>query len=73
MTMMDELKNKQNAIIVSINQDFKIKEDLGSRGIREGSMIQIISNFGYVTFRVNDKIFSMSKGWASNIKVICLN
>lgn len=73
MTMMNKLKNKQNAIIVSINQDVKIKEDLDSRGIREGSIIQIISNFGHITFRANDKIFSMSKGWASNIKVICLN
>ncbi len=73
MIMMDELKSKQNAIIISINQDMKIKEDLDSRGIREGSLIQIISSFGCITFRVNDKIFAISKSCANNIKVFSLN
>ena len=73
MLMMDELKTKQNAIIVSIDQDMTIKEDLDSKGIREGSMIQIISNFGSITFRANNNIYFISKGYANNIKVICLN
>lgn len=73
MVMMDELKNKQNAMIISINQSLKIKEDLNSRGICKGSLIQIISNFGCIIFRVDDKIFLMSKSFANNIKVISLN
>lgn len=68
--MLNQLKSGDIARIVAFEDKSELKKEFVSRGIFEGSIIRIISCFGLITFDVDSKIFSVSKGIAENVRVI---
>ena len=70
MTMLNQLKSGDIAIIVAFKNESELKKKFISKGILEGSLIRIISCFGLITFNFDLKIFSMSNSIAENVRVI---
>ena len=72
MTMLNQLKSGDIARIIDIDCEPEFTKKIISNGITKGNIIRIISSFGSITFNVNSRIFSISKGLGKNVRVIKL-
>ena len=70
MVMLHQLRSGDIVRIVAFMENDYFKDEFISKGIREGSIIRIVSSYGLITFSYNSKIFSVSKGYAENVRVV---
>ena len=67
------MKNGEYARLVKFDHSQEIKKKCESKGIFEGSIILVISNRWVMVFRIDSKVYALSKHLAGCIQVIPLN
>ena len=72
MTMLHQLKSGEIARIIKFENASIYEKQFISNGVKEGSIIRVISSFGLITFSVNSKLFSISHNIAKHVRVISL-
>jgi len=70
--LLSQLRPGDLAKIISIEGGFGMREKLMAMGIREGSIIRVISTHGPVVIEVRRGMVSLGRGMAHRIRVVRL-
>jgi Fe2+ transport system protein FeoA len=69
MISLSQLRVGELAKVIMVNGGIGLRQKLALRGISEGTILRIVSNYGPITVDVNESTVSIGRGMAHKILV----
>lgn len=69
LTMLTQLRTGEMARIAAIGGGRGLRQKLFLRGLSEGKVVRVISNYGPVTIEVDRSVVTIGRGMAQKIMV----